>query len=101
MNASGRNDPVVAPQGADQNTPLDGHSVASRPPHNRVIQQFPRAMPWTAGDAATAHASQRHSQAPAYDSPAVRNFQKFPAALTEISSRAGWICNSGKWQATY
>jgi hypothetical protein len=25
MNPSGRNDPVVAPESADQNTPLDGH----------------------------------------------------------------------------
>lgn len=34
MELTGRNDPVVAPKGADQNTPLDGKLVAFLPPHN-------------------------------------------------------------------
>ncbi len=42
MKPSGRNDPFVAPKGADQNTPLDGHFVAFCPPHNHFVQQSPR-----------------------------------------------------------
>ena len=42
MYASGRNDPVIAPKGADQNTPLDGHWWRSARPTIPLIQQCPR-----------------------------------------------------------